>query len=460
MNEGKISREALGQMIRDGSIETVIFAFPDLYGRLVGKRLAGPFFLNEVADHGVHMCDYLLTVDMEMDPVPGYQFSSWEKGYGDLLCRPDWNSLRVASWLDKTAIMLCDAYDDDGKAISVSPRQILRRQMTRAAEMGFLPMGGAELEMFVFAESYRSAHEKGYRDLQTSGWYIEDYHIFQGTKIEPFIGAVRHHMERSGIPVENSKGEWGPGQHEVNFRYADFLETADRSVLFKQICKEIAYQQDMAVTFMAKWNAETAGNSMHIHNSLWDAAGKQNCFVGDQNLPGLPVAVSDTFRYYLGGLLEHAYELALFFAPNVNSYKRYQAGSFAPTGIAWSYDNRTAGFRVIGQGNGLRIESRIPGADANPYLALAAMLAAGLDGIERQIEPAAAFQGDVYANEALPHVPRTLHEAINALEGSDFARNAFGTDIIAHYLHFARTEERKFNEAVTDWERERFFERG
>ncbi len=459
MTHGKLTREDLFGKIDAGEIETVVLAFPDMYGRLMGKRIAGAFFEEEVADHGVHMCDYLLTADMEMDPVPGYEFASWEEGYGDFLCVPDWKTLRVASWLDRTAVLICDPVGKDGKPVEVAPRNILRRQVERSLSLGFLPMGAVELEMFIFDESYRSAHERGYRGLTTSGWYIEDYHIFQGSKWEPLIGAIRRHLEMSGIPVENSKGEWGPGQHEINIRYADMMEMADRGVIFKEISREIAYQQGVSVTFMAKWNEDLAGNGMHIHSSLWDLKGERSLFPGDEKLEGIPAGISSIFRWYLGGLLAHTYELSLLFASNVNSYKRYQPGSFAPTGIAWSYDNRTAGYRVVGRGNSLRIESRIPGADANPYLALAAIVAAGIDGIENRIEPPPVFRGDVYSAKTIQHVPRSLSEAIAAFEGSEFARRTFGEKVVEHYVHFARTEQQKFEKAVTDWELRRYFER-
>ncbi len=457
---GKLDLDTLKAMIEQEEIETVVTAFPDVYGRLVGKRITGHFFLDEVAGGGMHACNYLLAADMEMDPVPGYRFASWEQGYGDLHCRPDWNSLRLLTWLDKTAFVLCDVYEEEsGEPIEIAPRTILKRQVERAHAAGFVPMGGAELEMFIFRETYDSARQKHFHNMETFGWYIEDYHILQGTKEEALVGAIRHHLDRSGVPVEFSKGEWGAGQHEINVRYADFLEMADRTLVFKQACKEIAIQQNLAVTFMAKWDAGAAGNSMHIHSSLWDPDVSRNLLAGTNRLPGLPTGASDLFRWYLGGLMAHARELSLFFAPYVNSYKRYQAGSFAPTGIAWSYDNRTAGFRIVGHGNSLRVECRIPGADANPYLAFAATLAAGLEGIERQIEPPPAFTGDVYAAGGLPQVPRTLPEAIAAFEASGLARRAFGDGVVEHYLHFARTEQRKFDEAVTDWERRRYFER-
>lgn len=457
---GKLDLDSLRDLIAREEIETIIAAFPDLYGRLVGKRIAGPFFVEEVIEHGVHVCNYVLAADMEMDPVPGYRFASWEQGYGDIHCRPDWNSLRLATWLDKTAIVFCDVHDENtGDLVEIAPRTVLKRQLERARAAGFLPMGGAELEMFIFQETYESAQQKGFQNLQPFGGYIEDYHILQGTREEPLIGAIRRHLDRSGVPVEFSKGEWGMGQHEINVRYADFLEMSDRSIIFKQVCKEVAMQQNLAVTFMAKWHENAAGNSLHIHSSLWDLDGAHSLFPGDGELSGLPTGASDLFRWYLGGLMAHARDISLFFAPNVNSYKRYRAGSFAPTTIAWAYDNRTAGFRIVGRGDGLRVECRIPGADANPYLAFAATLAAGLDGIQNQTEPPPAFDGDVYAASELPRVPANLDEAIREFESSPFIRRAFGDQVTDHYLHFARTEQRKFDEVVTTWERARFFER-
>jgi glutamine synthetase len=457
---GKLDLDMLRELIAREEIETVITAFPDMYGRLLGKRIAAPFFLDEVVEDGIHLCNYLLASDMEMEPMPGYGFASWEQGYGDIHCRPDWNTLRRATWLEKTALVFCDLYDEDtGEPVEIAPRTVLKRQMDRARSAGLLPMGGAELEMFIFQETYESAQQKGFQDLEPFGGYIEDYHILQGTREEPLIGAIRYHLDRSGVPVEFSKGEWGKGQHEINVRYADFLEMSDRSVIFKQVCKEIAIQQGLAVTFMAKWHEDAAGNSLHLHSSLWDLDGRCSLFAGEQELPGLPTGASEVFRWFLGGLMAHAREVSLFFAPSVNSYKRFQAGSFAPTGIAWGYDNRTAGFRIVGRGNSLRVECRIPGADANPYLAFAATLAAGLDGIEGQIEPPPGFSGDVYAAANAPRVPASLREAISEFEASKFVRHAFGDDVVEHYLHFARIEQRMFDRAVTTWERARFFER-
>jgi glutamine synthetase len=450
--------EALRRGVDDGSIETVITALPDPYGRLVGKRIQGRFFLDEIASHGMHVCNYLLACDMEMDPTPGYAYTSWEQGYGDLRGVPDFSTLRHCAWLDKTAVVLCDAFDDEqGTPVAVAPRSVLARQVQRAGELGFVPMLASELEFFLFADDYEAAHAKGYRDLRTSQKYIEDYHVLSGTFAEPVLGAIRRDVDASGIPVEFSKGEWGPGQHEINLRYAPALEMADRHVLYKQAVKEIAAARGCAVTFMAKWDEQLAGSSMHVHMSLWN--GDAPAFAGDTPLAGAPVEASQTFRGFLGGLLEHARELAWFFAPNVNSYKRFRPGTFAPTGIAWSWDNRTAGFRIVGRGPSLRVECRIPGADANPYLVFAALLAAGLDGVERGLDPGPAFQGDVYAARDLPQVPGSLGLAIAALEDSRFARRAFGDDVVEHYLHFARSELAACEAQVSDVERRRYFER-
>lgn len=442
--QGRITLDELKRLIADGEIETVIAVFPDMYGRLVGKRFVAQYFLDDIAGHGMHACDYLLACDMEMDPVPGYAFTSWAKGYGDFNPVPDFGTLRVASWQEKSAIVICDI------DVPLAPRAMLRKQVARAAERGFTPMAASELELYVFKDSYESAAEKGYIRLEPIGSVIEDYHILQSTKEEFLIGAIRSHLERSGVPVESSKGEWGPGQQEIGLRYADAVEMADRHAIYKHAAKEIAWKAGRAITFMAKWDERYAGSSCHIHMSLWDAEVKKSFFEGE----------SDTFRHFLGGWMAHIRELFAFYAPYPASYKRYVAGSFAPTGIAWSHDNRTAGFRIVGSGPSLRIECRAPGADANPYLAFAATLAAGLDGIENKIEPPPEFEGDVYAARDLPQVPHTLRDSIDALESSTFAREAFGDDVVSHYLHFFRTEQRKFDSVVTDWERKRYFEMG
>ena len=458
---GMLSREELARQVETGEIESVLTVFPDFYGRLMGKRMTGPFFVRSVGDHGMHACDYLLTTDMEMDPVQGYRFTSWEKGYGDMRGVVDWATLRRAAWLEKTAIVLCDLVTDPGdRPIEVAPRRILQRQVARAAESGFVAKAGSEIEVYLFRDSYDSARAKGYRNLEPLGSYIEDYYIFPGTKEEPLVGAIVRGLAGSGVPVENSKGEWGAGQQEINLEFCDVVEQADRNVLYKHAAREIADRQGLAVTFMAKWDESQAGSSMHQHLSLWEAGGggKSSVFAGKERLG--PVECSDVFRWFLGGWMAHARELSVFFAPSVNSYKRYQSASFAPTAIAWAVDNRTVGFRVVGHGNSLRIECRMPGADANPYLAYAAALAAGLSGVRDRVEPPAHYPGNAYAATDLPRIPTSLHEAIGELERSPLAREAFGEDVVEHYLQFLRTEQRKFDGAVTDWERARFFERG
>jgi glutamine synthetase len=431
--------------VANDDIDTVLVVFPDMYGRLVGKRLVAKFFLEQSA---IHACDYLLACDIDMDPVPGYAFTSWAKGYGDFRPVPDFTTLRIASWLEKTALVLCDVYEEESdELVPYAPRGILRKQLARAAERGSMAMGASELELYVFKDSYEDVAKKSFVNLEPIGRVIEDYHILQGTKEEHLIGAIRRHLERSGVPVESSKGEWGPGQQEIGLRYADLLEMADRHAIYKHAAKEIAWQQGHAITFMAKWDERYAGSSCHIHMSLWDADGK-SLFAGETPL----------FRHFLGGWMAHIRELFAFYAPYPSSYKRYVPGSFAPTGIAWSYDNRTAGFRIVGHGSSLRIECRTAGADANPYLAFAATLAAGLDGIEKKIDPPPAFEGDVYGALNLPQVPHSLPEAIAELDKSTFAREALGEEVVQHYLHFFRTEQRKFDAVVTDWERKRYFE--
>ena len=453
---GMLTREELGARVEQGLIDTVLVVFTDHHGRFMGKRFDAHFFLEDGFEHGSHACDYLLTVDMEMNPVPGYRFANWERGYGDFHMSPDPATLRVASWLDRSALVLCDVRDvKTHDLVSVAPRSILRRQVERASGAGFAAKASSELEYYLHRDSYRDAARKGWRELDPAGWYLEDYHVLQGTRTEPYTAAVRRHLRDSGVPVENSKGEWGLGQHELNVRYAEALEMADRHCVYKQCLKEVADQLGMSVTFMAKPAAEQAGSSCHIHMSLWKDG--KNAFPGAHSLG--PIRCSDAFRHFLGGWIAHAGELMPFYAPTVNSYKRYQAGSWAPTRIAWSHDNRTAGFRVVGEGASLRIECRIPGADVNPYLAYAAALASGLDGIAKKTEPPPAFRGDMYAAKDLPQMPGSLREAVESFESSSFARDAFGADVVEHYSHFFRTEQAAFDKAVTDWERQRYYER-
>ncbi len=454
---GLLTLKELGDLVEGGEVETVLAVFPDMYGRLMGKRITGHFFLEEVAKAGMHACDYLLACDMEMEAIPGYKYTSWETGYGDFHCVPDLATLRRAAWLPKTALVLCDLFDHHEKPVEVAPRRMLQRQIERAREAGFSVMGGTEIELYVFDDSFAEARAKSYHDLRPMGTYNEDYHILQGTKEDTLIGAIRRGLDESGVPVEFSKGEAGLGQQEINLRYSEVLTQADRNVVYKHAAKEIAWAQGKSVTFMAKWDEKHTGSSAHVHVSLWDTDGRENAFPGDRQTG--PVEASDTFRWFLGGWLRHARAMAACWAPYVASYKRYQARSWAPTAIAWSYDNRTAGFRVVGRGPSLRIECRIPGADANPYILYAAALAAGLDGIRNRIEPPEIFQGDIYSAQELPRVPTTLREAISEFERSDLAREAFGEAVFEHYLHFLRTEQRKFDEVVTCWERARYFER-
>lgn len=438
----------LAAKVDAGEIDTVVAGFTDHYGRLCGKRFDAEFFVEEVAHAGTHGCDYLLTVDMEMAPVPGYRFASWDEGYGDVHLVPDPATLRRADWLDGTALVLCDVHDRRTHTpVAVAPRTILREQVRRAASLGLGAKAATELEYYLFTTSYRDAAAAGYDALEPAGWYIEDYQLLQGARTEPFHAAVRRHLARSGVPVEGSKGEWGLGQHEINVRYADILEMADRHVVYKQCLKEVADRLGLSVTFMAKPASDRAGSSCHLHVSLWrDGA---NAFAGD----------SDVLRWFVAGCLAHVADVMVCFAPTVNSYKRYVDGSWAPTRIAWSEDNRTAGFRLVGRDGGRRVECRLPGADCNPYLALAGLLAAGLDGVVNKLEPPAMFVGDAYAATGLEGVPRTLREATDAFAASPFAKAAFGEEVVDHYTHFLRTEQAAFDSAVTDWERRRYFER-
>ncbi|HEV2281736.1 MAG TPA: glutamine synthetase family protein [bacterium] len=453
---GLLTLGELRSLVASGEIDTVIAAMVDMQGRLMGKRVTGRFFLDQVAESGAHACSYLLGVDVEMEPLPGYRLTSWDSGYHDLHMRPDFDTLRRIPWLERTALVLCDLAHDDGAPVEESPRQILRRQVERARERGYAAMVASELEFYIFRESYASAQRKHFNDLEPYGRYIEDYHIQQGTNEEWLVRQIRNGLDAAGVPVEFSKGEWGPGQHELNLRYAAPVEMADRHTVFKHGTKEIAALNDVAITFMAKWRADLAGSSCHLHTSLWDRDEHRNLFWEEG---AQPLGMSPLFRHFLGGLLAGARELAYFFAPYINSYKRYMAGTFAPVAAVWSHDNRTCGFRVVGHGDGLRVENRIPGADANPYLMFAATLAAGLWGIERRLEPPEMFEGDAYRAPDLPRIPRTLRDATAALERSEMAREAFGDRAVDHYLHTAHLEQEAYDRAVTTWELARNFER-
>jgi glutamine synthetase len=438
-----------------GEIDTVLVVFPDMQGRFMGKRVLSSFFLSEVHNNGgaIEACDYLLAVDVDMKVLDGFRFTSWETGYGDFVCRPDLSTLHLVPWLEKTALVIGDLVDHDDAPIEVSPRAILQRQLGLAADQGYTVKAGTELEFFLFQESMEQAWKQDFKGLTPSSPYVIDYHILQTSKDEWLIRKIRNDMAAAGIPVENSKGEAGLGQHELNLRYAEALVMADNHTIYKNGAKEIAALAGKAITFMAKHHIDEVGSSCHIHSSLWDTATDRS-LMPDESGHGL----SDTFRWYLGGLLATAAEFALCWAPFVNSYKRYQPGSWAPTAIGWGTDNRTLGFRVVGHGQGMRVESRVPGADCNPYIALAATVAGGLYGIDNKIEPGDVFAGNGYESD-LPRIPHTLVDAIAAWENSEIAKAAFGDDVHFHLLHMARQEWLEFNNHVTDWELRRNFER-
>jgi glutamine synthetase len=451
---GQLAFTDLEAMIRTGDVDTVLTVFPDVQGRLMGKRVVGRYFLDHVAGEGLHACIYLLTVDVDMEPQPGFKLTSWEKGYGDMQMVPDVGTLRLIPWLPKTALVFCDLYTEEGEPIEEAPRWVLRRQVERAAKAGYTVNMGSELELYLFKESFEEARHKHYHGLTPVSGYLEDYHILQTTREEPLIRAIRNGMEGARVPVEFSKGEWGKGQEEINLRYAEALEMADRHTLYKHGAKEIAHLQGCSLTFMAKYDVGAAGSSCHVHSSLWDRAGRKPLFPGRGRRAGTPL-----FQHWLAGQLALAHEFTYFYAPTVNAYKRYQAASFAPTRLVAGWDNRTCGFRLCGEGAGFRMENRIPGADANPYLAFAATITAGLHGIQYKLKPPALYEGNAYEDASLPQVPKTLREAIAALEQSKVAHEAFGARVVEHYLHTARLEQEAFDRAVTDWELLRNFER-
>jgi glutamine synthetase len=454
---GNLTLEQLEKEVAGGTIDTVVAAFTDLQGRLMGKRFHARYFLDGGHEE-THGCDYLLATDIDMEPVPGYSAASWEKGYGDFVLKPDLGTLCFIPWLPATALVLCDVLDHHTHAeIPHSPRAVLKKQIARLAKMNMKAYMASELEFFLFDESYASAQEKGYRNLKTAGAYIQDYHILQTTKEETVMRAIRNGLQGAGIPVENSKGEWGPGQEEINVKYAEALEMADRHVILKNGCKEIAWAQGKAITFMANWDYGLAGNSAHIHQSLWSKDGKQALFHDPKGDHGM----SQLMKHYVAGLLAHADEITYFLAPYINSYKRFQVGTFAPTRAVWSFDNRTAGYRLCGaDGKAVRIECRVGGADLNPYLAFAALIAAGIDGVEKKMELEPVFSGDAYdIKRKLREIPKTLRAALDLLHKSSLLRTAMGDDVIDHYLHTGRWEQFEYDRRITDWEIRRGFER-
>lgn len=448
---GMLSLEQLRALAADAAIDTVVLAFTDMQGRLQGKRLSAEYFLDEVAGSHAEGCNYLLAVDVEMNTVDGYAMSSWERGYGDFVLVPDLSTLRLLPWHEGTALLLADLAWEDGTPVVASPRQVLKAQAARLAARGWTAFTGTELEFVVFTETYEQAQARGFRDLTPANQYNIDYSVLGTSRVEPLLRRIRLGMAGAGLYVESSKGECNLGQHEIAFRYADAVTTCDNHSIYKTGAKEIAAQQGMSVTFMAKPN-QREGNSCHIHLSLRDAAGRP-VLAGDG-----AAGLSPAGEHFLAGQLAALRELSLFFAPNVNSYKRYVPGSFAPTAIRWGADNRTCAYRLVGHGLSLRAENRVPGGDVNPYLAIAAMIAGGLDGIERELPLEAAFEGNAYADPG-PRVPATLREALAAWEGSELARTAFGKDVVEHYANHARVELAAFDAAVTDWELRRGFER-
>src|SRR3712207_6777424 len=431
--------EELDVAVGGGDIDTVVLALVDMQGRLQGKRFHGRHFIDEVARSGSEGCNYLLAVDVDMNTVGGYAMSSWERGYGDFAMVPDFSTLRRVPWQPATALLLSDlAWLDGSGDVVASPRQILRRQLDRLAGHGLTAYAGTELEFVLYRDSYEDAWKRGYRDLTPANQYNVDYSLLGTARVEPLLRRIRNEMAAAGMQVENAKGECNLGQHEINFHYGPALRTADEHAIYKEGAKEIAAQEGQAITYMAKFD-EREGNSCHIHLSLseWDDA---------------------TFDQFVAGQLACLRELTLFYAPNVNSYKRYVPGSFAPTAVRWGRDNRTCAMRVVGHGPSLRVENRVPCADVNPYLALAAMVAAGLHGVENGLELEPAFEGNAYEDDG-PKVPHSLRDARELFAQSAVAREAFGEDVVAHYLNYADVELAAFDAAVTDWERVRGFER-
>lgn len=443
--------DELRQAIAAGTIDTVLLAAPDKFGRFVGKRYTADEFLRTAVDHGTHGCNYLMAVDINMEPQDGFDLVSWDQGFGDFAMEPDMATLRVLPWQPGAALAICDLRHENGRPVAEAPRQVLQQAIAQLGEAGYNSYFASELEMFVYQQDFPTAWKTGYRELRPVSDYRIDYHLMQPGREEDLFRRIRNELTAAGIPIENTKGEWGVGQHEVNMRYAAPLEMADRHLLFKQGCKEIAQQTGRCLTFMAKPFAGEAGSSCHIHvslfqdgrNVLWDEAGGTGSVV---------------FRAFLGGLIQYCRELCYFFAPTINSYKRFEKWSWAPTKQAWALDNRTVAFRVVGRGNSFRIENRTPGGDANPYLAYAAMLAAGLAGLREGLDCGEVYQGNAYVDESLAEMPHTLREAVELLRGSALAREFFGGAVVDHYVHTGSLEADAYDRAVTDWERQRYFE--
>jgi glutamine synthetase len=448
---GMLSLDELRQLTALGEIDTVILALTDMQGRLQGKRLSAEFFVAEVAEEFSEGCNYLLAVDVDMNTVDGYQISSWERGYGDFVMRPDLGTLRRIPWHPATAMVLADLAWLDGTPVLESPRQILQRQVARLAERGLVALAGTELEFIIFTDSYEQAAEKNYQDLRPANGYNVDYSILGTSRVEPLLRRIRNGMSGAGMYVESAKGECNLGQHEIAFRYAGVLTMCDNHTIYKTGAKEMAAQEGMSITFMAKPNLRE-GNSCHIHLSLRGTDGTP-VLAGHE-----PHGLSTMGEHFVAGQLAAMRELTLLYAPNVNSYKRYVPGSFAPTSVRWGVDNRTCAIRLVGHGHSLRAENRTPGGDVNPYLALAGMIAAGLHGIDSELRLEPAFEGNAYTDTSL-RVPHTLRDALDLWEKSELAAAAFGTEVRDHYANYARIELAAYDAAVTDWELRRGFER-
>ncbi|MBI3751156.1 MAG: glutamine synthetase [Chloroflexi bacterium] len=453
--------EELEAMVRDGRIDTLIVALTDMQGRLVGKRVQAQAFLGGVIDHGAHFCTYLLGTDMEMNTPEGFALMNWETGYGDWIAAPVWDTLRVLPWLEKTAIVLSDTIDEEThQEIPVSPRTILKRQVEKARAAGFTVKAGSEFEYYVLRDSWQDIADNGYAVPKRFGTYNEDYHLLQATKAEPLHRLLRNYMTEARVPIEFSKGEAAAGQHEVNIRYDHVLESADRSVLFKHGAKEIAYLNGWGITFMAKPDHTWTGSSGHLHMSVWTGDGARPLMHAAEGAAAGPYGLSEIGQQFIAGMMKLSRELAVFIAPFINSYKRYASLSWAPVNVVWGRDNRTTGFRLVGHGPGLHVEDRFPGGDMNAYLTYAAMVGAGLYGIEHKLKLQPEFKGNGYVAKGVERMPRALYEAIWELEKSKAAVEIFGQDVVDHYLNAARVEQQVYDSVVHDWERERYLERG
>ncbi|PTI77727.1 glutamine synthetase family protein [Staphylococcus succinus] len=453
---GSITKDKLLELIKEEKIDTVVLGFCDMQGRLMGKRITGDFILENDISEGTHFCNYLLGTNFEMDTNDGYEYMNWDKGYGDYLAKPDLDTLKVVPWLERTALVFCDVYTVDGEEkIEIAPRNILKKQIEKAEAHGLSPHMASELEFYLFNDSFSNINKKGYSQLEPAGHLNEDYNLLQGSKNEPIYQEIRHQMHLMGIVIESSKGEAYKGQHEINLKYSNALKAADQHLMFKHGMKEICIQNDKSVTFMAKPYEAWTGSSGHIHLSMMEKGTHNNAFYNDEDAEN---PMSETMRHFLAGIIKYTRDFALMFAPYVNSYKRFAPNSWAPVSIAWSKDNRSAGYRMVGCGNALRFESRIAGADMNPYLAYSALIGAGLYGIEHKIPLSEELKGNAYNQDDVERIPSSLHEAILTWKNSDVVKSVLGEDVAQHYLHAAQTEQNDFDSYVTTWERSRYFE--